>query len=592
MNDNSNLVLLNRFCDDFESAITDSENNSSEDVSDCDASLFLNNLDIPVLSPPLDDGFIRRLTTELMAIERQRPPFPSEIHLRKKYPQFDKEITAALRLTEAGENALPPMSLNNASRKQNELRLPIEEGFERSLIADRESNVSGNSKSSAKKSFGRYRLIERLGAGGFGIVFRAHDPVMQRDVAIKLPRTSLMSDHSDQSRFEREVAALARLNHPNIVSAYNAEQIDGYFSLVSEFLNGGNLEDWLSNRDALPSVKTSVAIALQVCRALEHAHDLGVVHCDIKPSNILIENKGDAQPQIKLTDFGLARMLKDSSPSTSTGLAIGTLQYMSPEQLTRSNDVDAITDIYSIGVVLYRLLAGEHPFDSENEIELISQIIERQPEALQSSRFKVPPDLAAIVSKCLMKRPMDRYQSVAELANDLKNFSEGHPVSAKPLGVVGQVSHWLNSRQRIREAGIYSMTLSSVLTMWSLLSLPIYYFTGLMEKIGIDRMTEYLITVVMLFFTINLPLLWAAKRAIKFTSLGVWIGLIFSICLSISMIAHVFGILQFDFGGVYKNEATRVIVFTLLGFLTTVQSVLYGFALYADRSQHRLSAKI
>ena len=592
MIDHSNLLLLNKFCDDFESAITNSENTGSENTSDFNATHFLNHLEIPASSPPLAEDFIRRLTTELMAIELQRPPFPSEVHLREKYPQFDKEITAALRLTESGENDSTPESLDNATRKQTELRLPIEENFERSLIAERESIASGDTPSSVGKSFGRYRLIERLGAGGFGIVFRGFDPIMQRDVAIKLPRTSLMSEPAEQARFEREVAALARLNHPNIVSAYNAEQVDGYFSLVSEFLNGGNLEDWLTDRDAIPSVTQTVAIVLQLCDALEHAHNLGIVHCDIKPSNILIGNKGDEDPLIKLTDFGLARIITHGPHSTSAGIATGTLQYMSPEQLTRRDHVDATTDIYSVGIVLYRLLTGDHPFDSENEIELISQIVERQPAALQSARFKVPSNLAAIVSKCLMKRSMDRYQSVAELASDLKSFSEGQPVLAKPLGLAGQVSHWLRSKQRIREAGIYSLTLSAVLTIWSLLSMPIYYFAGLLEKLGIDRMSVYIVTVVILFFTINLPLLWAATSTIKFKSLGIWVGLIFSSYLSVMMVAHVFNIVQLDFGGVYKNESTRVIVFTLLGFLTTVQSVLYGIALYADRSQKHFRAKI
>ena len=577
MSDHSSLLLINQLCDSFETL--DGESDAPGHSRAYDAVGFLGKLKGSQQTPQLTEAILQSLTVELMAIELQRPPFPSETALREKYPQFENEIASATKLVQQnGTESSEAIALGSSSNAADELKLPIEERFERSL-------GSRDPPTSESQPFGRYQIIERLGAGGFGIVYRAHDPLMRRDVAIKLPRTSLMSAPSDRSRFEREMSALSRLNHPNIVTAYHAEQVDGYFCLISEYLDGGNLEDWLAGRSNRPTTDASVAIVLQLCDALNHAHDLGIVHCDIKPSNIMIGNRGDKDPLIKLTDFGLARVLKDGSAATSTGLAIGTLQYMSPEQITRSSNVEVTTDIYSLGIVLYWLLTDELPFESENEIELVSQIIERQPAALHLSHFKVPPNLAAILSKCLMKRPVDRYQSVAELRSDLLSFSKGESVSAKPLGVAGRVSHWLKSKRRIREAGIYSMALHLVLASWSLLSLPVYYVTGLLEQLEIDRLDHFVLTVATMLATVSLPNFWASIHAINFKSRGIWVGCIVSSVGTVMMLLHVFNIFCLNFGGLYRDDSTRIAVFALLAFLYGLEAILYFIALYADQSK-------
>ena len=529
MGDHSSLILINKLCDSFETF----GGKECEGPKTYDAAEFLNKLKSTQQTPPLNEAMMVSLTTELMAIELQRPPFPSEAVLREKYPSFGKEITSAVQLTQQKSNGTDASAFSKHSTVgSDEFKLPIEERIDRALTAyfatDRADVDPHGSNSLTRRTFGRYQLAERLGAGGFGIVYRARDPLMRRDVAIKIPRTSLMDEPSDRTRFERETTALSQLNHPNIVTAYHAEQVDGYFCLISEYLTGGNLEAWLGEQGNQLSSDGAVAIALQLCDALNHAHDLGVVHCDIKPSNIIVCNKSDKDPLVKLTDFGLARIIKDGSAATSTGLAIGTLQYMSPEQLMRNNKVEVTTDIYSLGIVLYRLLAGELPFDSENEIALISQIIERQPLALQSKQFKVPSNLAAIVSKCLMKQPEDRYQSISELRSDLKRFSKREPVSAKPLGIAGRVSHWLKSKHRIREAGIYALSLHLVLSTWATFSIPVYHVTGLLKHIGIDRMPDYLLTVIMLLTMMSIPNIWAALNAIQLRRRGILVGCVFS----------------------------------------------------------------
>ena len=589
MNDDSSLLLIDQLCDSFEMSTGETD----EHAGIYDAADFLEKVKGSEQNSMLTEAFFKSLTAELMVIELQSPPFPVETALREKYPQFDDEITLAIKL--AQQNPLGTSAENAAERpvvSTDELRLPIEERldrlFEKHSTTENVNETSSHLHIQESRKLGRYRLTERLGAGGFGIVYRAHDPLMRRDVAIKLPRTSLMNEPSDRTRFEREMNALSRLNHPNIVTTYHAEQVDGYFCLISEYLDGGNLEDWLLKRSSPLSADVAVSIVLQLCDSLNHAHDLGVVHCDIKPSNIMIGNRSDKNPLVKLTDFGLARVLKDGAAVTSAGLTVGTLQYMSPEQLTRKSNVEVTTDIYSLGIVLYRLLAGEHPFGSENEIELISQIVERQPPALQSNQFKVSPDLAAIVSKCLMKRPIDRYQSATEFKNDLQSFLMAKPVTAKPLGIAGRVSHWLKSKHRIREAGIYSLSLHVVLTAWCLLFLPIYHVTGLLEQIGIDRMFNYLLTVIMLLATVVFPNIWAASQAINLRSRGVWVGLFVATVGTGVMLLQLFNVFCLDFGGIYENETTRVVVFALLSFLFGLQAILYGVALYASHSQKRI----
>ena len=587
MTDLSDLpeLYLNEICDDFEAMFATAGSAGDNYEADVDVSVFLDDLSGSPTSPLSNAKFLKELTTELLAIELQKAPFPSADELRQKYPRFVDEIFAAAQLTQ-NRNGTNEVNISNfVGSPPDVLQLPVEEALHRNLNAGAGSPTSKIGEL-PRRTFGRYQLTGRLGAGGYGLVFRAHDPVMQRDVAIKLPRLSLLNEPSDARRLELEIATLAQLSHPHIVTAFHAEEIEGYFCLISEFVKEGNLEQWLARRSVPVTPKTAAAIAAQLCEALKHAHGMGVIHCDIKPSNILISSTTDGVPNIKLADFGLAKLLKDSAAVTSTGMAVGTLQFMSPEQLTRREKFGFTSDIYSVGIVLYRLLAGQCPFDSENEIELISQIVERQPTGLHSSSHRVPAGLAAIVSRCLMKRPCDRYSSATALEEDLQRFMTGQPVDAKPLGIAGKLSHWSRNKNRIRDAGLYSLWLALVLTVWSVLAMPIYHASGLLDQLGIERAFESIATAILLLAVLVAPICWAAFYAVRYDPRGIVVALAASLLLTAVMLLFLVDVISLDFGGMYRDRSVRVVSFTLLSFLTGFQIILFGIAWYAAKN-HR-----
>ena len=581
MNDISRMLLLNRLCDSFDTCFDKSKKNQTVNVD-----AFVDDLRSSEQSTNLTDRFFTDLTTELLAIEIQNPPFPDKRFLVTKYPNLTDEISDAIQLLQKTKVGSPSARFDPPETPSSQLLLPIEESLSRSMPKNGhgENHEQRAGVRTAVRKLGRYHLLERLGAGGFGVVFKAHDPVMKRDVAIKIPRLSLASDTSAQSRLEQEISALAKLNHSNIVTAYHAEEIDGYFCLISEYIDGCNLEEWLEDRSKAVPESIATALGIQISKALTHAHQRGIVHCDIKPSNILVAEPGRAIPHLTLTDFGLSKLVRDKSMATSTGTPIGTLQYMSPEQLSRSEAANCTSDVYSVGIIMHRLLTHEYPFDSDNEIALISQILERQPQPLHQSEHQIPAALAAIISKCLMKRPEDRYQDASKLLSDFENYIGGKPVAAKRLNWLGKLTHWSRSKNRIRTAGTYSLLLSIVLATWSLFSMPVYYATGILDQMRVDSMTELLFTIVLLLLVLIAPLTWLAIKAIKLDARAIKPAVALSISLTLIMVMFLLDVLPFDFGGLYTDARTRIVSFTMLTVLCSVQSALYLIAWRASKS--------
>ncbi len=293
-----------------------------------------------------------------------------------------------------------------------------------------------------EEQFGRYVIISQIGRGGMGSVYLARDSTLNRLVAIKLNRARSLVGRDRLNRFETEARAVAQLQHPNIVAIFDVGERDGYLYTVFEFLEGGSLSQKLRSDGPL-SLEGAVGLLLVLSRAVQYAHEHGVVHRDLKPSNILLSRDGTP----KIGDFGLARIALEEDAAqnvnrTMLGTIVGTPTYMSPEQAR--GEVDRIgpsTDVYSLGVMLYELLTGTAPFTG-SPMEILAQLIERSPRSPRELRPEIPADLAAICLKCLEKQPEARYATAAELAGDLERFRAGLETSARSPLEKGSSGLW------------------------------------------------------------------------------------------------------------------------------------------------------
>lgn len=261
---------------------------------------------------------------------------------------------------------------------------------------------------------GRYRLEARIGAGGMSTVFRAFDETLERQVAIKLLNREVTSDSDELERFRREARAVAQLSHPHVVGVIDAGEDDGRPYIVFEFVEGETLKERIRRQGRLP-VPEAVAYAIEIARALGAAHSRHIVHRDVKPQNVLIDEEGSA----KVTDFGIARTL-DEEGLTADGRVIGTTDYVSPEQAL-GQEVTGQSDLYSLGIVLYEMLTGEVPFKGDTQVAVAMKHVREPLPDVQRLRPEISAALAAVVDRSTAKSPVDRYANDAELIADLED---------------------------------------------------------------------------------------------------------------------------------------------------------------------------
>lgn len=269
---------------------------------------------------------------------------------------------------------------------------------------------------------GRYEIIEEVGRGGMAIVYLAKCLVLNRYVAIKMLRPEFRGDAEFIKRFKIEALSAASLSHPNIVSIYDVGNDGDAEYIVMEFVEGITLKQYLSAKGTLPW-KEAVDSAAQICSGLEHAHKKGIIHKDIKPENIIITKEGI----LKITDFGIAKALNQGTITTG-GLTMGSVHYFSPEQ-ARGSITDAKTDLYSVGILLYEMVAGRRPFEGETAISVAMQHIEAEPVRPSAFNQSIPRSLEAVILKAMQKNQADRYQSATEMLIDLKKVYVGSAVS-------------------------------------------------------------------------------------------------------------------------------------------------------------------
>lgn len=275
------------------------------------------------------------------------------------------------------------------------------------------------------KTLGDFEISRLIGAGGMGAVYLARQKSLKRQVAIKVLRSDLAANTTALRRFQAEAEAVASITHANIVQVHAIGESEGLHYMALEYVDGRNLRDFLEKKGT-PDLPVALEIIRQVASALERAGELGFVHRDIKPENILLSKKGE----IKVTDFGLSRCFGTDVPVniTASGVMMGTPLYMSPEQV-RGQTVDPRSDIYSLGVTCYHMLAGEPPFQGSTAFDVALQHVQNDPRRLSDLRPDLPPDFVGLVHKMMAKRPEDRHQSAREILADLAKLQAGQSLN-------------------------------------------------------------------------------------------------------------------------------------------------------------------
>src|SRR5689334_411501 len=271
----------------------------------------------------------------------------------------------------------------------------------------------------AGRNLGPYRLLDQLGAGGRATVYKAYHAAMDRYVAIKVLPQHLASDPNFRARFQQEARVIARLEHRHILPVYDVAEEDGIPYLVMRYTDGGDLNHLIAGR---PTLERMVELVAQVAEALSYAHRQGVIHRDVKPANVLIGRDGDAL----LADFGIAKIYEDTLQLTGEGNMVGTPAYMAPEQL-QGQRVDARTDIYALGVVLYQVLTGECPFVAETPLAVAMMHIHNPLRPPRQIKPDIPETIERIILRAMAKDPADRFQTAEEMAASLRESSVARP---------------------------------------------------------------------------------------------------------------------------------------------------------------------
>ena len=311
---------------------------------------------------------------------------------------------------------------------------------------------------------GRYQVIEELGHGGMGRVYKVHDTEIKEKVALKLLRPEISLDKEAVERFSNELKLARKISHRNVCRMFDLGRAEGTTFITMEFVPGEDLKSFIHRSKQL-SMGTAISIAKQVCEGLEEAHRLGVVHRDLKPGNIMIDKDGDA----KIMDFGIARSLSGRG-ITGAGVMIGTPEYMSPEQV-EGKDVDQRSDIYSLGIIIYEMLTGRIPFEGDTPFTIGVKHKSERPRDPRELNPQIPQDLGRLVLKCLEKDGAKRYQSAGELRTDLEKIEQGY-ADDRARRFEAEASHLQGDHRNVSEFE----SSSSLRSLLSRLFLSGYFF--------------------------------------------------------------------------------------------------------------------
>src|SRR5438874_2982469 len=312
-------------------------------------------------------------------------------------------------------------------------------------------------------AFGDYELLEVIGRGGQGVVYRARQKSLNRTVALKVIALGHWATDAHLKRFQREAEAAASLVHSGIVPIYEVGERDGscYFSM--KLVEGGQLDEVAKHEPM--SIRRAVELIAKVARTVQYAHEHSILHRDIKPGNILLDGKGEPH----LTDFGLARLVETESTVTRTLEVLGTPSYMAPEQAVGNNaGIGSVTDVYGLGAVLYQLLTGHPPFAGGTTYETIKLLLDTEPRQPRLWNSKIDRDLSTICLKCLEKDPKRRYSSALALAEDLEHWLKHEPIQARRTGIIGRSRKWVrrNPSSALLTASLIALAAAAGWIVW------------------------------------------------------------------------------------------------------------------------------
>ena len=454
-----------------------------------------------------------------------------------------------------------------------------------------EQNPSEES-SNASPAIARYQLKEVIGSGAFGVVYRAEDDQLKRQVALKLPRPEVLVDPEKRQRFAHEAELAARLKHPGIVSIYHAELGGPQPFIASDYCDGPDLAGWLAARKTQTAWQDCVELVIQVAEAVEHAHCHGVFHRDLKPANVLLarepgqndhESLDSFHPRI--TDFGLSKLADANMTDTRSSMLIGSPLYMAPEQIDRTirTGNSAAADIYSLGVILYELLTGQPPISGETYVEVLDGIRSGRVLPIGKLRDGLPAQLQTICNRCLEKNPAARYVSVDGLIDDLRGCLQGKSVSASHHSIWDRLTWWCRRPQRVRGAAVFTICLQSIWLFWTI-------FTAVVgssyEPVPAETYSTHTIQVLGVIIFVHGSLIYLGMETLRGSSWAPGWGLG---CTLFHMIGFAISIVNGPvvFSELYegRNLYYAFLIYCMLLFSFAVQAFLFGCAVAAQRAR-------